>query len=108
MPSNAFSQHLNQLLSDTTELDAIHTQLRTGLPGRQFRLASLYRAAVVISVSAWESYVEELMRESLFLNRTYRPQSTSIRERSGTSAGDCLKVRCPAQWTQNEHLVIGN
>jgi hypothetical protein len=28
-------------------------------------LASLNRAAVVITVSAWESYVEELMRESL-------------------------------------------
>jgi hypothetical protein len=41
------------------------TRLRTGLPGRQYGLASLNRAAVVMSVSAWESYVEELMRESL-------------------------------------------
>lgn len=65
MPSNALSVHLDQLLRDANELDAIHTQLRTGLPGRQHGLASLNRAAVVISVSAWESYVEELMRESL-------------------------------------------
>lgn len=65
MPSNAFSVHLDQLLQDARELDTIHTQLRTGLPGRQYGLASLNRAAVVISVSAWESYVEELMREAL-------------------------------------------
>ena len=65
MPSNAFTMHLDQLLDDARELDAIHSQLRTGNPGRQFGLASLNRAAVVISVSAWESYVEELMRECL-------------------------------------------
>ena len=59
MPSSALSVHLNQLLGDATALDTIHSQLRTGLPGRQFGLASLNRAAVVISVSAWESYVEE-------------------------------------------------
>lgn len=65
MPSSAFSAHLSELLQDAGELDNIHAQLRTGSPGRQYGLASLNRAAVVISVSAWESYVEELMRESL-------------------------------------------
>jgi hypothetical protein len=65
VPSNALSVHLDQLLQDATELETIHTQLRTGHPGRQYGLASLNRAAVVICVSAWESYVEELMRESL-------------------------------------------
>ena len=73
MPSNALSVHLDQLLRDATELDTIHTQLRTGLPGRQFGLASLNRAAVVIGVSAWESYVEELMRESLQALRPAAP-----------------------------------
>ena len=73
MPSNALSVHLDQLLRDATELDTIHTQLRTGLPGRQYGLASLNRAAVVISVSAWESYVEELMRESLQALRPLAP-----------------------------------
>ncbi len=65
MPSNSFDVHLGQLLEDARELDAIHSQLRTGSPGRQFGLASLNRAAVVMSVSAWEAYIEELMRESL-------------------------------------------
>lgn len=65
--------HLEQLLKDALELDAIHTQLRTGNPGRQFGLASLNRAAVVVSVSAWESYIEELMRESLQVLRPTTP-----------------------------------
>ena len=65
MPSNAFVVHLEQLLEDAAELDNAHTRLRTGNPGRQYRLAALNRAAVLMSVSAWESYVEELMRESL-------------------------------------------
>jgi hypothetical protein len=65
LPSSAFSVHLEQLLLDAEELDDAHTDLRTGSPGRQFGLASLNGAVVVMSVSAWESYVEELMRESL-------------------------------------------
>jgi hypothetical protein len=65
LPSNAFSVHLRQLLLDADELDDAHTRLRTGNPGRQYGLASLNRAAVVMSVSAWESYVEELMREAV-------------------------------------------
>lgn len=73
MPSDAFTVHLDQLLIDARELDTIHAQLRTGLPGRQFGLASLNRAAVVISVSAWESYIEELMRESLAALRPAMP-----------------------------------
>jgi hypothetical protein len=65
LPSNAFTVHLRQMLEDAVELDDAHTQLRTGAPGRQYGIASLNRAAVVLSVSAWESYIEELMRESL-------------------------------------------
>lgn len=73
MPSNAFSVHLRQLLLDAEELDDSHTQLRTGTPGRQYGLASLNRAAVVMSVSAWESYLEELMRESILALRPAVP-----------------------------------
>lgn len=65
MPSSAFSVHLDQLLADATQLDVIHTRMRTGTPGRQYGIESLNRSALVISVSAWESFVEELMRESL-------------------------------------------
>jgi hypothetical protein len=65
LPSDALSIHLRQLLVDADELNRAHIQLRTGGPGRQYGLASLNRAAVVMSVSAWEAYIEELMRESV-------------------------------------------
>jgi hypothetical protein len=65
LPSKAFTIHLERLLVDAEELDDAHTELRTGDPGRQYGLASLNRAMVVVSVSAWESYVEELVRESV-------------------------------------------
>lgn len=74
MPSNAFAVHLQQLLHDADELDDAHTQLSTGNPGRQYGVASLNRAAVVMSVSAWESYVEELMRESVAALQPAPPQ----------------------------------
>lgn len=67
MPSNAFAVHLEQLLHDAEELDDAHSELRSGTPGRQYGLASLNRAVVVMSVSAWESYIEELIRESVQL-----------------------------------------
>lgn len=65
MASNAFSLHLAQLLRDAEELDDAHVRLRTGQRGRQYGLASLNRATVVMSMSAWESYIEELVRQSL-------------------------------------------
>ena len=73
MPSNAFTNHLEQLLLDAEELDNAHTELRTGNPGRQFGLASLNRAVVVMSVSAWESHIEELVRESVLVLRPIGP-----------------------------------
>ncbi len=65
MPSNAFTVHFGDLLVDAVDLDNAHLQLRTGTPGRQYRLSALNRSIVVMCVSAWESYIEELVRESL-------------------------------------------
>ena len=48
-------------------------QLRTGNPGRQYKLASLNRAVVIATVSAWESNVEQLVRESVFALRPAGP-----------------------------------
>src|SRR2546428_1974876 len=65
MPSIAFTQHLLVLLEDADEpLDA-HSSLRTGKPGRQWGLGSLNRAVVVMCVSAWESYVEQIIIEAI-------------------------------------------
>lgn len=65
MPSNAYDGHLIPLLGDAVELDAAHERLRTGAAGRQYGLAALNRATVVMCVSAWEAFVEELVREAL-------------------------------------------
>ncbi|MBN9118284.1 MAG: hypothetical protein J0I06_03840 [Planctomycetes bacterium] len=65
MPSNAYTGHLVALLRDAEELDEAHAALRTGAPGRQYGPAALNRATVVMCVSAWEAYIEELVRESL-------------------------------------------
>jgi len=70
LPSQAFAIHLEQLLLDAEELDDAHARLKTGRRGRQYGLMALNRATVVICVSAWESYVEELVRESM---ATMRP-----------------------------------
>lgn len=65
MPSEAYENHLEVLLADATELDAAHTRLRTGQPGRQWGLGAINRAVVVLCVSAWEAYLEELVREAI-------------------------------------------
>jgi hypothetical protein len=95
LPSNALSVHLDQLLGDATELDTIHSQLRTGLAGRQYGLASLNRAAVVISVSAWESYVEELMRESLQALRPAAPPLGNWPSQSAFILGELGRFHTP-------------
>jgi len=72
LPSGAFTDHLRQLLADAAELEGAHGELRTGKPGRQYGLAALNRAEVVMCVSAWEAYVEQMVRESL---QTLHPPS---------------------------------
>lgn len=69
MPSNANSQHLDVLLRDAAELGAAHRKLSTGAPGRQRGLGAINRTMVVICVSAWEAYVEEVVKETLDLLR---------------------------------------
>jgi hypothetical protein len=73
LPSNAFADHLIKLLKDADDLNSAHKQLRTGKPGRQYGLAVLNHATVVICVSAWEAYIEELVRESVVALRPLAP-----------------------------------
>jgi hypothetical protein len=73
LPSIAFSVHLDQLLLDAAELDYAYTQLRGGVPGQPYTLLSLNRAALVMSVSAWESYIEELVKEAVQALRPAAP-----------------------------------
>lgn len=61
--SKARTQTLEPLLQDVAEVNQAHRNLRTGLPGRQWNLSGLNRSAIVLTVSAWEAYVEDLAIE---------------------------------------------
>ena len=65
MSSNAYQGHLLQLLQDADRLEDTYGQVPVGFANRQACQASLNRAVVVMCVSAWEAYVEELARECL-------------------------------------------
>ena len=73
MASLAFRDHLLSLLRDCDNLDDASGQLPLAIPGRPLRVAALNRAVVVTSVSAWEAYIEELVRESLVALRPPPP-----------------------------------
>ena len=75
MPSAAYSGHLLPLLRDAEDLDAAYLELRVGSAKRPFGLGALNRAAVVMCVSAWEAFVEELVREAL---ERIRPPAPSL------------------------------
>jgi hypothetical protein len=87
MASNAFTQHLLVLLQDADELLDVHSQLRTGGPGRQWGLGGLNRAVVVTCVSAWEAYVEEVLVEAV----------TAIRPPAGGPLGNWAALNASAR-----------
>jgi hypothetical protein len=49
-------------MTDPDNLRASHRALRRG-PGRRFREVSINRAIVVLTVAAWQAYVEDLLDE---------------------------------------------
>lgn len=65
MASNAYNEYLLPLLRDADHLRIASRQLPAGIQGRALRVTALNRAIVVTCVSAWEAYLEELVRESL-------------------------------------------
>jgi len=71
--SRAFAIHLRQLLKDADALRAAHSQLSTTTAGRPPAGAAINRAIVVACVSAWESYLEELIRECVEVLRPPEP-----------------------------------
>ncbi len=73
MPSNAYDDRLETVLADADEINTGHGTLRTGNRGRQFGLGALNRAVVVMCVSAWEAYVEEVVKECLGILRPAAP-----------------------------------
>lgn len=77
MPSNAFAQHLHMLLQNADELLIAQRQLLAGRRGRQWGIGAFNRAVVVLCVSAWEGYVEQVVLEAI----------TALRPPAGTSPG---------------------
>ena len=73
MASNAYTGYLLPLLRDADHLYEIAGQLPAGIPGRPRRVAALNRAVIVTCASAWEAYIEELVRESLTALRPAAP-----------------------------------
>jgi RiboL-PSP-HEPN len=63
MPSDANSQFA-QLIGFVDQLVAIHRRLQTGR-GRRHQQDALHRAGVVMTVAAWESYVEKVVLEAV-------------------------------------------
>lgn len=72
MPSAAFTNHLLPLLRDAEDLESAYAQLRRD-PAVQYGLEALSRAAVVMCVSAWEAFIEELVREAITALRPTGP-----------------------------------
>jgi hypothetical protein len=53
----------NELVGWVDQLATIHAKLGSS-PGRRHNQEALYRAGVVMTVAAWESFVEDLLNES--------------------------------------------
>jgi hypothetical protein len=107
LSSNAFSIHLQQLLRDAEELDDAHARLRTGHPGRQYGLASLNRATVIMSISAWESYVEELLRDCLLALRPAAPPLGSWPALNAHVLGLLARFDLQRAWSAGYQNVVG-
>ena len=73
MPSKAFTNHLKVVLEDANEIVKAHSALKTGVAGRQYGLGALNRAVVVMCISAWEVYVEEVLKETIELLKPDTP-----------------------------------
>jgi hypothetical protein len=64
MPSNAYHHHLEDLLADARSLMRGHRFIREAGAMAHAERSAFPRAAVVACLSAWESFIEELMREA--------------------------------------------
>src|SRR5271166_2400918 len=95
MASNAYQNYLVPLLADAKEIDAAHQGLRTGQVGRQWRLGALNRAAVVMCLSAWEAYIEEVTKEAVQCFRPPAPHQTLWQSINGDARAPDRKVQHP-------------
>lgn len=65
MPSKALKSH-EELMNSVEELIVIHGRIQQG-KGRRHGQEALHRAGVVLTIAAWQSYIEKLCLETLGL-----------------------------------------
>jgi hypothetical protein len=102
--SNAFTGHLVPLLCDADHLYDASSQLPAGILGRPLRVAALNRAVVVACTSAWEAYIEELVRESLVVLRPAAPPLGLWPALNATVRGQLGRFHTPN--TENIRMLI--
>ncbi|MFW6106596.1 MAG: HEPN domain-containing protein [bacterium] len=95
MPSNAYSNVLLVLLEDAAELDDAHRELRTGQAGRQWRLGAINRAAVVMCLSAWEAYIEDVVVEAINSFQPAQPHPTRWQSLNADARGQIGRFNTP-------------
>ncbi|TAV14724.1 HEPN domain-containing protein [Rhizobium ruizarguesonis] len=61
--SQAYNNFINQL-GNVDQLIAIHGKLQAGR-GRRHEQGALHRAGVVLTVAAWQAYIEKIVEEAL-------------------------------------------
>jgi hypothetical protein len=106
MASNAFTGHLLPLLLDADNLSATSAELPLGITDRLSRIAALNRSVVVTCVSAWEAYIEELVRESLNALRPPTPPLGLWPALNATVRGQLGRFNTPN--TENIRLLISD
>lgn len=95
MASNAYSAYLERLLQDAEELDQAHRKLRTGGVGRQWGIGALNRGAVVMCLSAWEAFVEELAKAAIEKFRPVNPGGTAWQSVNATVRAQIGRFNTP-------------
>jgi hypothetical protein len=104
--SNAYTGHLLPLLEDADFLYETAIQLPIGVPDRLLRIVALNRAVVVTCVSAWEAYIEALIRESLDLLRPPTPPLGLWPALNATVRGQLGRFNTPN--TENIRLLVSD
>src|SRR5213595_3472808 len=106
MASNALTGHLAPLLVDADHLFDTAYDIPIGGLERARRVATLNRAVVGACISAWEAYIEELVRESLYVLRPSAPPLGLWPALNATVRGQLGRFNNPN--TDNIRLLISD
>jgi len=106
MPSDAYTGHFLPLLVDAERLDESAGQIPIGDAERPARVSAMNRSCVVICVSAWEAYIEEVVRECLELIRPASPPLGLWSALNATVRGQLGRFNTPN--SENIRLLVSD